>query len=161
MGRPALSQPSKSNLRGVKQTQKRWNSLSLVDVSVNIQFVPGMFFRPPPPQIVLFLHFHPGPTTFLFVHMQMELSCKKSLRHRIRKWNIGAKLHLKFKTMEPFHQMAFISRNGSKTIYTSHSFFHSVVAMTHVKGPLGCFTHSCRHGPRGLILMHISKWQER
>ena len=62
MGRPALSQPSKSNLRGVKQTQKRWNSLSLVDVSVNIQFVPGMFFRPPPPQIVLFLHFHPGPT---------------------------------------------------------------------------------------------------
>ena len=159
MGRPALSQPSKSNLRGVKQTQKRWNSLSLVDVSVNIQFVPGMFFRPPPPQIVLFLHFHPGPTPPpLFLS-----SCRyrNRWRHRKRKWKIGAKVHLKFKTMEPFHQMAFISRNGSKTIYTSHSFFHSVVAMTHVKGPLGCFTHSCRHGPRGLILMHISKWQER
>ena len=45
-----------------QKPRRRELSLRRADVSVNIQFVPGMFFRPPPPQIVLFLHFHPGPT---------------------------------------------------------------------------------------------------
>ena len=75
---PSLAQPSKSNLR------KPEEGSSLSDVSFNIQFVPGMFSRPPHHLLLLRVSCFsisiplllPHPPPFFY---QMKLLCKKAL----------------------------------------------------------------------------------